>query len=227
MHGLPFFGNGVADLAFQIELFLAAHFPLALQAVGRVFNGLRGCTCLRLARQLHRWHHILAARMGLLRSQHRLGRLHAGNLLGLRRRTPRGLSRARKHGKQGLAQVTDLAVAQNRVVVDDRSAVIDTGNILRRQHGHHIRHGAHSVQVQPQQTAMGNRRQAQCAVQGACQLGHVVNVGGLTCHMQRGRFVGTADADAASLLQCLRFRIGIDAQRLVVAVMGKGFCTRQ
>ena len=106
--------------------------------------------------------------------------------------------------------------------MDDRAAIVDTGNVGRRQHLDHIGQGTQRSQIQRQQAAARHRRQAQGAMQGAGHLGQIVNVRGFARHMQSRRFVRPADANALALLQSLGFFSQIDAGGLVLAIRRKG-----
>ena len=160
--------------------------------------------------------------MGFLRRQHRWQLGNSGHALGQRGSTARSITVAGDHGKQGLAHKADFAVAQNRIVMNDGAAVVDTGNIGSGDHVHHIRHGAHGFQRQRCELAMRHGRQAQSAMQRAPQLGQVIDIGCLARHMQVGGFMLAADAHTRALPVGLGFRAFVDAVSRVLAVVGKG-----
>ena len=223
MHRAIFLGCGVADLPFQIKLLLPAHIPCAFDTMRRCINGGTCATSVRAALQVHGRHHVLAQLVGLLRRQHRRQLGNGGCALGQRRCTPCRLAGAGNHGKQGLAHIANLTVAQNRVIMNDGAAVVDTGNIGSGNDIHHLGHGTHRFQRQRRQAAMGHGRQAQSAVQRAFQLRQVVDIGSLTRHMQVGRFMLAAHAHACALALGRGFCALIDTVSQVLAVVGKGF----
>ena len=162
--------------------------------------------------------------MGLARCQHGRQLADGGSCLGQGRGAPCRISRAGNHGEQGLAHVADLAIAEDGVVMNDGAAVVDAGNIGCRDHLHHFGHGAHGLQRQRRQTAMGHGREPQGAVQRAFELGQVVDIGGLAGHMQVCGLVLAAHAHARALVMGLGLGHFVDAIGLVLAVVGKGFC---
>ena len=229
--------NGVADLALEVELLLPADVERGLEPArrGRDGGAHRGLVAAvggtAAAHDVHRRHHVLAARMRVLRRQHRRLRLDGQRVLGARGGAARGVAGARDHGEHRLAQVADLAAVlhgqQDRVVVDDRAAVVGAGDVVGREHRHHARHGADGVERERRDAPVGRGRQAQRAMQGAGDLGDVVDVGGLAGHVQVRRFVRAADAHAHALVVGERLGTLVDAGGGVLQVVGKGLCGLQ
>ena len=104
-----------------------------------------------------------------------------------------GIAAGHAHGAiGGTGTIVGLEFAggrrQQRVVVQDGAAIIVAGNIHCGEHGAHARRGAHRVQLQGAQAAMRTRGLANGGVQGASQLGQVVQiVGGAADVQQIGR----------------------------------------
>ena len=110
---------------------------------------------------------------------------------GLAGRLPRIQHLARHHHGHRLAQELDLAIGEKGVVMDDRTTVVLAGNVGGREHRHHtmLAQDGLAVDALAEQFAMGDRRQDQRGVQGAAQLGDVVDVDRLAGHMQASGLV--------------------------------------
>ena len=230
MHAAAFLGQRVADLTFEVELLLSAHVQTAREPVRRLFDrGVHACfvQAAHAARQLHGGHHVLLFFVGLARRDHGLGAFGLEHALGERGGAARLLARLRHHGKHRLAQIADLAVAEDRVVVQHRAAVVLAGNVRGREHAHHAGHGAHGGQVAVQQPARGHGGEAERAVQRAGQLGDVVGVGRGAGHVQLGRFMRAAHAHPRSGVHRRGFGAGIEARLEVVLVVGEGLVLAQ
>ncbi|KDB51037.1 hypothetical protein X805_33380 [Sphaerotilus natans subsp. natans DSM 6575] len=129
----------VGDLALQVELLLAAEAEAALQPVRRGGDRGRGVAAL----QAHRRHDVLLQPVRLQRVEHRRQRLDRRDLRRQRRRAPRLAARAGHDQEHRLAAPVHRALGQDRVVVHDRAAVVDAGNVGGRQHRDHAGHRAH------------------------------------------------------------------------------------
>ncbi|MDT4828340.1 hypothetical protein FQZ97_617220 [compost metagenome] len=226
------FRNGVADLAFQVELFLPADVERGAVAMRRLRDGGAHGRLVTLvggpaaAHDVHRRHHVLAARMRVLRCDDGRLRLEGDRVLGLGGGAARGIAGFGDHGEHGLAEVADLAAVvhgqQDRVVVNDRAAVVGAGDVVGGDHRDHAGHGADGVEGQRRHAAVGHRRQAQRAVQRAGEFGNVVDVGGFAGHVQVRRLVRAADAHAHAAVVRQRFGAHVDAGGGVLQVVGKG-----
>jgi hypothetical protein len=107
----------------------------------------------------------------------------------LARRAPRGVVRLGEHGEHRLADVLDEAVGENRIVMDDRAAIVDAGNVRRDDHGDDAGGAAYGRQVHRADPRMRVAREAQGRVQRARQFGNIVGVRGATGDVQVRRFV--------------------------------------
>ena len=214
--------NRVTDLAFKVELFLAADFKRAFEAMRRLGNRRLG-TAICFAHQVHGRQHILAFGVRLLGREHWRFGGDGQHFPGLCSSAAGGFARAGDHREHRLAQVADVAVTQNRVVVNDGAAIVGPRNVAGRHHQHHAGQCANGVQRHAGQLATRHRRQAQRAVQRAGEFGNVVDVGGFTGHVQVGRFVRATDADASATTLGIGFGALVDSRCGVLAVIGKGF----
>ncbi len=215
-------GDGVADLPFQVKLLLPTHLQRVLQAPWCTGNGGLRTSGIGGACQVHGRDDVLAFGMGVLRRQHWRQAVDAEHVLGACGHTAGLVAGLGDDGKHRLAQVTDLSVAQDRVVMDDGAAVVGPGNVSRRQHRDHAGQGPQCVQRHGSQPPARHGRQAQRAVQRARQLRDVVDVGGLTRHMQVGRLMGAADAHACATVLGTRLGGQVDTRRRVLLVVGEG-----
>ncbi len=182
-HAAAFLGNGIRDLAFQVELLLTADVQLAFQLMpGALEGGFDVAAC-----QVHRRHHEG------LRLARRLRREDcwqffvfdlrlAGSAAGV-------VVRVRDHDENGLADILNQSFGQNRVVVDDGAAVVGARDILVRIHGHHARRCFHRIEIHRQNIGVCLGRGAQRGMQRALRLRDVVSVGSFAQNMQHRRFV--------------------------------------
>ena len=194
-HRAIFQRRGLGDLAFQVELFLAAQPERALQAVRRRGDGLPGGARARFTRQVHGRHHVLAQGVRLARGQHGGQGLRLDDLTSPCRRAAGQVPRGGQHHEDGLPQVVQRAFGQHRVVVDDRAAVVGAGDVAGREHRHHPRLGHQRRGVHAQQAPVRHGRQAQRRVQRARGLGQIVGVGRRAGHVQVGGFVRQRASD--------------------------------
>nr|GEU28080.1 hypothetical protein [Tanacetum cinerariifolium] len=175
-HAVVLFRDRVGDLPFQVKLLLAAHEQLAPGHARRhVERGLEVA-----ALQAHGRHHVRLRRFRFLRRQDR-GQFLVVDL-GAARGAAGVVMGVRHHDEHRLAHVQHFAGAENRIVVDDRTAVVGAHDVLRRVHGHHAGSGAHGRQIDGRDARMRPGGQSQSGVQRALQLGDVVGVGGLAQH---------------------------------------------
>ena len=233
MHAAALFRDRVADLPFEIELLLTADVERVFQSAWRCGDGCAHCGLFGIAvvgvasragaaHQMHRRHDVLAACVGILRRENGCGGVDGDDVFRKCRRTARGVAAFGDDGEQRLAEIANLAGAEDRVVVNDRAAVVAAGNVLGRQHGDDARHGADAVEVHRGQPSGRHRRQAERAMQRSLQFGQVVDVVRLAGDVQRCGFMRPADADAHALLLRERFGIDVDAGGSVDPVIGKG-----
>ena len=190
-HAAIFLRHGVADLAFQIELFLAANGPFTTEPL----RGLRNRCCRVAPVQMHGRHDILACGM------RGLGRQQGGQGFKLDRAARQRGSPARQiavggdDGKDRLAEVAQLLIGQDRIVVQQRAAIVLAGNVGGGQHRDDARLALQQFEVDARQPAMRDRRQPQRRVQGAMHLGNVVHIDRFAADMQGRRFMRVAGAD--------------------------------
>jgi len=192
----------IGDLPFEVELLLAADLEARREPVRRA-RDRRGRIA---AAQVHRRHDVLGRGMGLLRRQHRRQRVGAHQLARLRRRAPRRGAGLGDHRNDRLSEVaqrradgSDRArlgrrAGEDRVVADERAAVVDARNVGRGDDVDHAGQRAQRVEVDGAQHAMRQRRQAERGVQRAGELGQVVGVGCGAGHVQVGGLVRQAGA---------------------------------
>ena len=183
-HALRFLRDGVGNLSFQVKLFLAAHIQLALDHMRRRIE--RGLVVA--ARQLHRRQHIRLCRLGRLR-RHDRGQFLVRHLRQAGG-TARMVMRIGHHDEDRLAHVLHQLRSQDGIVMDDGTAIIGAGNVLRRVDSDDPLRAAHGRQVHGRDARMRLLRQAQCRVQSTLQFGDIVRVRRLPQHMQLRRFMG-------------------------------------
>jgi hypothetical protein len=127
--------------------------------------------------------------------------------LASRGRAPRQVARLGDHREHRLAEVVDDAVGEDRIVVDDRPAVVRAGDVGGDQHGDDARHRRDALAVDGDEAAVRDGREAERGVQRAGELGQVVDVGRGAGDVQVRRLVRQRSADAA----VGRARVGVVA----------------
>ena len=168
----------VGHLPLEVELLLPADRPLPLQAVRRCGQPLGGFAAdaahrrqheglcgARRTRVQHRWQHLVV--------DHRLARCPAG-----------GVHRGGNHREDRLADIEHLAIGKDRIVMDDRTAIVGAWNVRRGEHRDHARHRPHRREIDGTNARPGLGRDAQRRVQGACKFGNVVHIGRRAGDMQ-------------------------------------------
>jgi hypothetical protein len=188
----------VGDLAFEVEVLLAAELERSRQLVRRAVDRRARIA----APHVHRRHHVLLRRMRLLRRQHERMRLAADDLLGDGGGAARLVACSGDHREHRLAEVAQLAVGQDGVILDQRAAFVVAGDLCRGEDIHHPRHRAQAPEVDAEQPAVGQRRQAERGMQGAGGLGNVVGVGRAAGDVQVRRLVRAAGAHARGRGRC-------------------------
>ena len=184
--------HGVGDLAFEIELLLAADIERVGDPVRRgVDRGARVA-----AGEMHRWQHIASGRVRLHRREDWRERLDGQRRLRLRGCASSRIARFGDHREDRLAEVLDEAVGEDRVVVDHRAAIVRAGDVGGNQHRDDAGHRLDACTIDRDQLAVRDRREAERGVQRAGELGQVVDVGRAAGDVQVRRFVRARDADA-------------------------------
>ena len=85
-----------------------------------------------------------------------------------------------------LADILHQTIAEDRVIMQDRTAIIDAGDVLRGEDRHHTGRRFDRIERDRGDTGMGFLRQAECGMQGAVQFRDVIGVRGFAQHMQQG-----------------------------------------
>ena len=171
--------RGQRDLAFEVEVILAADRELALHAAGRGRQRGLGVAArhalagLDLQVHLTRGCDVDGGRQ-LFVLDHGLGRGGAG-----------GGDRGRGDGEQALADAVDLAGGEQLVVMDDGADIVLAGHVLGAEHQHHARRGADGRQVHPSDFGVRLGAHAEGDVQQARRLGHVVDIDRRARHVTR------------------------------------------
>ena len=169
---------GERDLAFEVEVLLAAELPLPLDAVRR----RRQRRVHVAAQQAHRRQHELARARGLDRVEPRRQRCvvdagEAGGAAG-------EFAVAGDDGEHRLADVVHFFCREDGVVVHHRPAVVAPRDVGGDQHPDHAGGGEHRGEVHRHDAGVGLRRQGERRMRGTCGFGEVVDVGGLAGHVQ-------------------------------------------
>ena len=176
-------GQGVGHLAFQVKVFLAAHFQCAAELMRGNGQGGIGIT----SAHKHRWQHIVALLQRLAHAQ------HGGQGVNLQLHQARGTAGLHHvvshHQAHHLAHMLYLALRKHRLVPGKGGQHGVARNIGRQHQAAHTGQCQCSRSRDPAQGAMGQRRQDGGGVQRAARLGHVVNVGGRPRHLSRCAFV--------------------------------------
>ena len=174
---------GERDLAFEVEVLLAADLPSPLHAMRR-----RGQRRIDVAtHEAHRRQHELARACGLQRVEPRRQRCVVD--AGAARGAARGVALVCDHREDRLADVVHFACGEDGVVVHDRPAVVASRNVGGHQHAEHAGRREHRAEVHRHDARVRLRRQAERRVCGAGGFGEVVDVGGLAGHVQVGGLV--------------------------------------
>ena len=200
-HAAGFLRHGVRDLAFEIELLLAADVERAGEPVRRGVDGRPHAAFAAAAQQVHRRHRVAAGGMRVFGREQGRQRLDVEHLRRARRGGTGRLARGGDDGEHRLADVMHLGAdlaGEDRLVGDDGADGVRPRQVGGGEHGDDAGQGADGVEPHRRDAAVRHRRQAERAVQRAGELGQVVDVGGLARHMQRGRLVRPADADAGA-----------------------------
>ena len=131
--------------------------------------------------------HVHGRKHIALRRQRVLHRQDGGQGVDVQRHLARGAARlhygARHHQANHLAYVLHRVDGKHRLVSGKGGQHRVAGNIGAQDHAHHAGHGQRGTRVHATQMAVGLGGQDGRCVQGAAQLGHVVNIGGGTRHL--------------------------------------------
>ena len=186
-------GHRERGLPLEIEVFLAA----GAHASGEPVGG-GGDRRLRLpAPELVGRQHLGAGGEAVLHGDP--GRTCVDLDAGAARGPAGRVSGARDDREHHLSVKEDLARSEDRVVPEDRAAVVRARDVLGGEDRHHPRDGAHRVEVdRPERAARRRSGESGGDVHRAGRLGHVVDVGGAPLHVASGAVVGEGEADARS-----------------------------
>ena len=176
-------GYSVGHLAFEVKVLLPAHFQAAAQ---RVLGRLQARLHIAPAHK-HRRQYIA------LRSQRLLHRQHGGQGFNVEHHFARSAARlhhaARHHQAHDLTNVLHRVARKNRFVPGKGREHGVARNVLCQQHRHHTGHSPCGARVNGLELAVGHGGQDGRRMQGALQLGHVVDVGGGAGHLGAGAFM--------------------------------------
>ena len=237
VHAVAFLRDRIADLAFEVELLLAADLERAVEPARRLRDRRLRAAFVGRAHQVHRRQHILAFRVGLLRRDDRWCGLDGQHILGFRGGASCDVAGFGDDCENRLTEVADFAprrsivvlpeIAQDRVVVNDRAAIVRARDVGGRQHRDDARQRANPVERGGGEPAVRDRREAERAVQRAREFREVVDVGRLTGDVQVRRLVRAADAHAGAAAFGPGFGAFVDARGGVLQVVGEGFVRLQ
>ena len=188
---IVFLRHSIRNLPLEVELFLAPDIPFAGDASRRARQRFRRIT----AHQMHRRQYVRALVLGLLRREDRRQDFIVDACQP--RRAPCRVVRIGEHREQRLPRVLDEAIGQDRVVVNDRAAIVDPWNIRGDEHVDHACRGADRCQVHSLQASVCLGAQAQRRIHGSRQFRNVVGVGRLAGDVQMRRLVRRRDAGCA------------------------------
>lgn len=176
-------GQHVGDLAFKVEMLLAADFQRAMQGVQRAFQRLDGITALHK----NRWQHIALRLQGITQVQD--GGQDVDVAAHLARGAPGLHHRFGHHHADHLADVLHGAMGKHRPVVREVAQHPVTGNVARQNHAAYAGHRQRRCRVHVQQPAMRHGRKNRCGIQRAPDFRDVVHIGGGTRHLGAGALV--------------------------------------
>ncbi len=137
---------------------------------------------------------------------------------------PRGLARcgvrSRHHREHRLADELHQAVGENRIVGDDRAAIVLARDVGRGQHRDDARRRLDGAGIEPRDARVGALAQAQRDMARAGKFGDVVDVGRLAGNVQSRRLVRDLDSGSgfARLLANPVFHHAVSAKTLTAAV---------
>ena len=184
-------GRREGDLAFEIEMLLAADAELRAQPVRCVLERGVGIAAQEGRRRLDIG---LPGKRGL-DVEDRFVRLDVG--LHPFGRVPRGVERCRHDHRQRLARELDTFLGEQRLAMMARRDIVLARNVAGAQHGNHTRHRRGGGKIELAQAAARHRAQHQGGMQRARRLGHVVDVERLARHMLQGAVVALGAMDRA------------------------------
>jgi len=191
-HVAAFLRQRQRGLALEVEMLLSAHFQPAGQGQRR---GLQ--PGLDIAEAVDARTFLEAGICGerLVDGEDRRFRGDLGPAE--RCRPPRSAMAGGGDEKQRLAHVMHRPVAEERLVMKRRGRAIGEGiEIGGGQHGHHARGGPHGVEIERDQPAARDLREAEGEVQAILRHGNVVEIAGGAGDMQLGRVMGEGLGDA-------------------------------
>ncbi len=200
MHGAVVAGNRQCDLAFEVEVVLAAAAHRTAQPARCAGDG-----GIRLA-AVHAHVGLHAAAGGQRVVDGQQGRQGGALGAGEARGAAGGVDRGRYHETEGLAVEADLAFGEDGIVVDHGAEIVGAGNVCCCQHRDHARNGARRVDVDCRQARVGVRCECQRRVQRAARLGQVVGVLRGARHVQQGGFMRQRQAAGTVRAALLHFR---------------------
>ena len=194
------------DLAFEVEVLLAADAQLAAHAMRRGGQG-RGRIAALHARR--RQDEAAGRQRGLGIHQRRALLVVNANAS---RRHAGGLDAGGQHQRHRLADEQRLAIGQHRLVVQHGADGV-ARHIGGGQDVHHARYRTRRIEVEARDARVRARGQCGCGMQRAGQLGQVIDVGGGTGHVQVRALVRRVATDLGEV--GIRDADGVDVGRRV------------
>ena len=91
--------------------------------------------------------------------------------------------------KDGLPNVVNKLCCQCGIVLRKRTDIVDAGNIVSDENRYDPGHPLKCLEIDTQQTPMGNRRKSDGRMQSPRQLRQIIQIGRATRDMQMGRFM--------------------------------------
>ena len=181
-------GHHIGNLALQIKMLLAAD----LQRAGELVLGIvHGSRCIA-ASHMNRRQHIALRCQGLLDAQDGGKRLNVQQHPA--RRVPGLQGSAGNHEADDLTDILHRIRCKHRLVTGKGGQLRVAGNVPGQDDIHHAGHCQSDAGVHALEAAMGHRGKNRCGVQGAAQLGQVVDVMHGTCHLGGCAFMVHRDA---------------------------------